>query len=98
MSEAGGDESAAAEPSGLGALGVSADEETVYRELLARPGATVAELAAATGWDPARVRRRTGALERRGLVARAPGRRPARFSPAPPDLALEALVLRRRAE
>lgn len=86
------------EPYGLGALGVPAGEEALYRAVLARPGATVAELAAATGWDPARVRRRIRALELRGLVARAPGGRPARFGPAPPEVALEALALRRRAE
>ncbi|QDY81061.1 transcriptional regulator TrmB [Streptomyces qinzhouensis] len=84
-------------PYGLGALGVPAAEEALYRAVLARPGATVARLAAATGWDPARVRRRALALERWGLLVRLPGR-PARFSPAPPGPALEALALRRREE
>ncbi|MYS64119.1 helix-turn-helix domain-containing protein, partial [Streptomyces sp. SID5473] len=70
-------------PCGLGPLGVPAGEEALYRAALARPGATVAQLAAATGWDPARVRRRALALERWGLLVRLPGR-PARFGPAPP--------------
>ncbi|MFF3554644.1 LuxR C-terminal-related transcriptional regulator [Streptomyces tsukubensis] len=84
-------------PYGLGPLGVPAGEEVLYRAALARPGATVAQLAAATGWDPARVRRRALALERWGLLVRLPGR-PARFGPAPPGPALEALALRRREE
>ncbi|GLF96588.1 helix-turn-helix domain-containing protein [Streptomyces yaizuensis] len=81
----------------LGALGVPPDEEFLYRALLAHPRATAAELAGATGWDTARVRRRTGALERRGLLTRAPGR-PARYAPAPPEVAIELLALQRRAE
>jgi DNA-binding CsgD family transcriptional regulator len=81
----------------LAALGVPADDEFLYRTLLARPRATVAELAAATGWDTARVRRRTRSLEKRGLLTRAPSR-PVRFSPAPPDVAIEVLALQRQEE
>ncbi|WP_231629933.1 TrmB family transcriptional regulator, partial [Streptomyces clavuligerus] len=78
-------------------LGVSPDEELLYRALLTRPRATAAELAGAMGWDVARVRRRTGSLERRGLLTRSPGR-PARYLPEPPDAAIEALAFQRRAE
>ncbi|MFI1394659.1 helix-turn-helix domain-containing protein [Streptomyces sp. NPDC020681] len=81
----------------LAALGVAADDELLYRALLARPGATVAELAAATGWDTARVRRRTRSLEKRGMLTRVPSR-PVRFTPAPPDVAIEVLALQRQEE
>ncbi|MGW7366855.1 helix-turn-helix domain-containing protein [Streptomyces sp. NPDC054841] len=93
----------AAEPSGgrsehrLAALGVPADDERLYRVLLARPDATVAELAAATGWDAARVRRRTRSLEKRGMLTRVPSR-PVRFAPAPPDVVTEVLALQRQEE
>ncbi|MGW4204135.1 helix-turn-helix domain-containing protein [Streptomyces sp. NPDC004726] len=81
----------------LAALGVPADDEFLYRTLLTRPRATVAELAAATGWDTARIRRRTRSLEKRGLLTRVPSR-PVRFSPAPPDVAIEVLALQRQEE
>ncbi|MER6916543.1 helix-turn-helix domain-containing protein [Streptomyces sp. NPDC000594] len=81
----------------LTALGVSPDDEFLYRTLIAHPRATAAELAVATGWESARVRRRTGALERRGLLNRVPGR-PVRYAPAPPETAIEVLALQRRAE
>ncbi|MEO3972923.1 winged helix-turn-helix transcriptional regulator [Streptomyces sp. CAU 1734] len=86
-----------ADAGGLAALGVPADDELLYRTLLNRPCATAAELARATGWDPARVRRRIRALEERGMLTRTGGR-PARFAPAPPEPAIEALALRRREE
>ncbi|MER6998970.1 helix-turn-helix domain-containing protein [Streptomyces sp. NPDC000410] len=92
-----------AEPSGdhaahaLAALGVPADDEFLYRTLLTRPGSTVAELAAATGWDAARVRRRTRSLETRGMLTRVPSR-PVRFAPAPPDVVTEVLALQRQEE
>ncbi|MEU5399758.1 helix-turn-helix domain-containing protein [Streptomyces sp. NPDC005963] len=81
----------------LAGLGVPADEERLYRALLTRPRATIAELAAATGWDAARVRRRVRALERRGMLTRIAGR-PVRFNPAPPDATVEVLALQRRGE
>ncbi|MEU9603967.1 helix-turn-helix transcriptional regulator [Streptomyces sp. NPDC048057] len=84
-------------PGGLAALGVPPDEEFLYRALLTRPRATVAELATATGWNAARVRRRTRALERRGMLLRT-ACRPVRFTPAPPDVVLDALARRREEE
>ncbi|MFI6285535.1 helix-turn-helix domain-containing protein [Streptomyces sp. NPDC051018] len=81
----------------LAALGVPADDEFLYRTLLGRPRATVAELAAVTGWDTARVRRRTRSLEKRGMLTRMQSR-PVRFSPAPPDVAIEVLALQRQEE
>ncbi|MFH8617915.1 helix-turn-helix domain-containing protein [Streptomyces sp. NPDC017979] len=81
----------------LAALGVPPDEEFLYRALLTRPRATVAELASATGWNADRVRRRTRALEQRGMLLRT-ACRPARFTPAPPDVVLDALARRREEE
>ncbi|MCM2391398.1 helix-turn-helix domain-containing protein [Streptomyces albipurpureus] len=81
----------------LTALGIPADDEHLYRALLIRPRATVAELAAATGWETARVRRRIRSLEQREMLTRLTGR-PLRFSPAPPDAVVEVLALQRREE
>ncbi|MFE7134102.1 helix-turn-helix domain-containing protein [Streptomyces sp. NPDC057638] len=76
---------------------MSAEDESLYRALLARPRATVAELATTTGWDVARLRRRLRSLERRGMLTRVRDR-PARFRPAPPDTVVELLTLRRQEE
>ncbi|MCX4510420.1 winged helix-turn-helix transcriptional regulator [Streptomyces sp. NBC_01619] len=99
----GGQQTGAGNPPGggtehrLAALGVPAADERLYRFLLARPGATVAELSAATGWDAARVRRRARSLEKRGMLTRVPSR-PVRFAPAPPDVVTEVLALQRQEE
>ncbi|MFI1014410.1 helix-turn-helix domain-containing protein [Streptomyces sp. NPDC020965] len=83
----------------LAALGVPADDEFLYRALLTHPRATVAELTAATHWDAARVRRRARSLEQRGMLTRVRVRgRPVRFTPAPPEVAVELLALQRREE
>ncbi|WP_432589248.1 helix-turn-helix domain-containing protein [Streptomyces sp. HD1123-B1] len=80
----------------LGALGVTAAEEALYRVVLAtRPEPTVGELAGATGRPPAQVRRCLAALREKGLITRTDGR-PARFRAAPPELAIEVLVLHGR--
>ncbi|MGV9270806.1 helix-turn-helix domain-containing protein [Kitasatospora sp. NPDC003701] len=76
----------------LDALGISPQEETLYRALLRRPDPTLAELAEALGTEPARLRRQLRELEAKGLVTRSPTR-PLRFRPAPPELALEVLAL-----
>jgi sugar-specific transcriptional regulator TrmB/DNA-binding CsgD family transcriptional regulator len=81
----------------LTSLGVSPDDELVYRTLLARPGATLSQLAEMTGWDASRLRRRTRSLEKRGMITRVPSR-PVRFTPAPPDVAVEVLALQRQEE
>lgn len=76
-------------------VGLTDVEERVYRSLLAAGGATLAELSREV--PAARARSALVALERNGLVSRTPDRSP-RFIAAPPDLALEALVLRRIAD
>lgn len=79
------------------AVGVSALEEQVYRALIDRPRSTVAELARASGVSTDRARRAVRNLERCGLAHRCAGP-PARYLPAPPDVAVETLVLRRQEE
>ncbi|MEV6012242.1 helix-turn-helix domain-containing protein [Streptomyces sp. NPDC051976] len=78
----------------LDALGIPETAESLYRELLARPATSPAELAAAAGRDVSAVRRELRLLETHGLVARNPGR-PVRFRALPPDLAVEVLALQR---
>jgi DNA-binding CsgD family transcriptional regulator/sugar-specific transcriptional regulator TrmB len=81
----------------LARLGVTPPDETLYRLLLSRPQATLADLAAATGWELTRVRRHVRALEGLGLLTRTPTR-PARFTPSAPDAAVEVLALQRHEE
>jgi sugar-specific transcriptional regulator TrmB/DNA-binding CsgD family transcriptional regulator len=78
-------------------VGVSAAEERIYRQLLGRPGCTLDELADVLG-EPAEslcpaVRR----LEELGLLSRSPDR-PSRLLPSRPDVAVDVLAARRRAE
>lgn len=75
----------------LGAVGVSADAERVYRILLARPGSTTTELREATGLSARHLHNAMSELERKAIVTRRSGR-PTRFQPAPPDSVVEALV------
>ncbi|MER7348759.1 LuxR C-terminal-related transcriptional regulator [Streptomyces aurantiacus] len=101
----------------LSGLGVGPGDERVYRALLAAPGSTPAELAAATGLTEARVRRHAASLAGLGLLTGAEGEAgdagdvgpvntedeagaagDARLTPAPPDVALEVLALRRQEE
>ena len=70
----------------LETLGISEIEERVYEALLDRSGATSAEL-----------ERVIEQLEQKGLATRTTGQ-PRRFIPASPDIAVEALVLRRQDE
>jgi len=77
----------------LEAVGVTPNEERLYSELLAHPQAAVAELAAAAGLTPAQARHAVSGLSRAGLVSRRGGS--SRLVPAPPDVAVEALIARR---
>lgn len=79
------------------ALGVTALEEKVYRTLVDSPRLTAVELAEANGVTTDRIRRAVRNLERSGLVHRRAGP-PARYLPAPPDVAVETLILRRQEE
>lgn len=81
----------------LDALGVSAEDEQVYRSLLRRPQATVAVLSRQTGRSVASLRRALPRLEQLGLISRLPGQ-PPRLVPTRPDVAVDALVSRRQEE
>ncbi|SDJ23212.1 helix-turn-helix transcriptional regulator [Nonomuraea jiangxiensis] len=78
----------------LSAVGVDADDERIYRDLLRRPRATLPELAAHTGRTTVGLRRAFARLEELGLVSRMAGR-PIRFVPTRPDIAVAALISRR---
>lgn len=81
----------------LSPLGVAADEEHVYRLLLADPGAGMTELQAHSTLSPARLRRAMTALEAKAMVTRSE-EQPASYHPAPPDIVVEALVSAREEE
>jgi sugar-specific transcriptional regulator TrmB len=81
----------------LEAIGVRPDDEAVYRAVLSRSEAEIGELAAAVGRDSTEIGRSLTALEELGLVHRLPGR-PVRLRAARPDVAVDALVNRRREE
>lgn len=83
------DRPGALEPVGLGTV-----EQAVYEALVLRPSSTQAELAEDALLSPAQVRAGLSALEGAGLARRVSGD-PRRFVPAPPDVGLEALVVRR---
>lgn len=82
-------------PSIFAVLGVTPEEEELYRALVEAPRSTLAELATRTGRPPGSVGRRLRRLEGYGLVSRST-EVPGRYTPAPPDLAIEPLVLRRQ--
>ncbi|MCX5388741.1 LuxR family transcriptional regulator [Streptomyces sp. NBC_00094] len=77
-------------------FGIDKDTENLYRELLARPGRALSELAE-SGAAPARLRRQLRVLEDAGLVARTPSR-PVRYRPTPPALAIDVLTTHRQQE
>src|SRR5512145_1971427 len=81
----------------LESIGVSADDEQVYRGLLQAPGSTIADLASGLDRDEATVHTCVDRLEQLGLVSRTPDR-PIRLVPARPDVAVDILVARQRAE
>ena len=81
----------------LSVVGVPLLDERIYRELLNGPGSTLAELAARAEVGVARARQAVTRLERSGLLSRRPGT-PARFVPAPPDVAVGALIAQRQDE
>lgn len=81
----------------LESIGVSADDEQIYRSLLQAPGSTIAELASRLERAEATVHTCVDRLEELGLVSRTPDR-PIRLVPARPDVAVDILVARQRAE
>ncbi|HEX6444561.1 MAG TPA: helix-turn-helix domain-containing protein [Streptosporangiales bacterium] len=78
-------------------VGVDPDDELAYRALLRLPQATEADLAGELGWPQPKVRGCVGRLEDLGMLSRTADR-PARLVPARPDVAVDVLVARRRAE
>lgn len=78
----------------LEGIGLTADEESVYGSLLDAPSSSLADLMGATRLPRERARHVLASLEATGLVSRSP-QVPARFVPTPPDIALEALVIRK---
>lgn len=87
--------SKAAAPRPLDALGISEAEERAYEHLLANPGATVSEIASALDHSPAKIQRLLDAIEAKGLATHSP-QQPRRYIAAAPDIAMEAMVLRRQ--
>lgn len=82
---------------GLDSLGVTTAEQGLYEVLLRHPEGTMAELTELTRIGQRRLRGLLKSLEDKGMVIRSPGR-PSRFSPSPPDIAVEVLALRRQEE
>src|SRR5215472_3750654 len=79
----------------LDAVGLSTEQQAVYLALLEASPATAAQLR--DRLPGARIRPAIAALEAAGLVSRLTGV-PARYQPAPPDMALEILVRAREQE
>lgn len=80
----------------LGVFGLGADEEDVYRFVLAGRPATAADVQAGTGLQLARAGQALASLEQAGLASRAPGE-PARYAVVPPG-AVDAAILRKLAD
>ncbi len=81
----------------LEGLGIPEAEQRAYLRILSSANLTVAELAADLGTTTAHAERLLAALTAYGLVNRLDAA-PARWSAAAPDVALEALLLRREEE
>lgn len=81
----------------LEAIGLSEGEERAYTLLIEHPGSTVTEVAALLHTVRSRARVVLDSLCRSGLITRTPGKTP-RYLPAPPDVAVEALIAQRQRE
>jgi sugar-specific transcriptional regulator TrmB/DNA-binding CsgD family transcriptional regulator len=79
----------------LSVIGVDATQEQVYRALIANPDATTAVLASKLGLPEATVADALEAIAGRGLAARSAASRD-RYVPAPPAVALGAIVTQYR--
>jgi hypothetical protein len=79
----------------LDALGLREQEWQVYEALLAQPTLTLSQVAGAVGLDTVDTEVALAALEKRGLVSRSVDS-DMPLVPAPPDVAIEALVARRQ--
>ncbi len=78
-------------------LGVTRPEQQVYELLLEHPNLTLVELEERTPVSRGRLRTLLSSLAAQGMVSRS-STRPARFVPAPPEVAVEVLAARRRHE
>ncbi|MFE0027437.1 helix-turn-helix domain-containing protein [Amycolatopsis sp. NPDC059021] len=81
----------------LESLGVSGAEQRVYEVLLRHPEVTFTRLAELTGMTAGRLRPLVASLAGKGMLTRTTGR-PALIVASPPDIAVEILAQRRRAE
>ncbi|NBE83303.1 helix-turn-helix domain-containing protein [Micromonospora rubida] len=81
----------------LDALGLDGTEQLVYQALIRQPSASVDDLGDMTRLTPQQIHDALAALEKLDLVRPVPGP-VVRYPPAPPDVALEALILRKEAE
>jgi len=81
----------------LETLGISVDEERVYRVLLSRRLASASDLSSALGVPARATQRLLDALAAKGLATHSP-ERPRRYMPVPPEFAVEAIVSQRQAE
>lgn len=82
---------------GLVALGLSEAQAGAYEVLIDHPGATAGEVARALGLSRRSVEQIMSYLEHTGLAVRSAERTP-RYSPMPPDVAIDALVTKRQEE
>lgn len=94
-------DNAAVRLTGMGYLlepvGLSESDNAVFLAVVAAPRATPGELADQLGSSPSAIRRALAHLTAAGLVTRLISR-PPRYVPAPPDVAVDALVARRQEE
>src|SRR5256885_6510368 len=81
----------------LDSLGVTHAEQQLYELLLHHPERTHGELAELTQLGETRLRGLLKSLADKGLLTKT-HHRPARYEPAPPDIAVEVLALRRQQE
>jgi sugar-specific transcriptional regulator TrmB len=76
-------------------LGISEHEEAAYRWLLANPRSSAYELARGMSVTRRRSVQILEDIERKGLTTHTP-EQPRRYLPAPPDMALQGLILQRQ--
>jgi predicted transcriptional regulator len=81
----------------LDCLGVTPAEQRVYELLLRHSEVTLAQLAKLAGTGRTRLRGLLKSLENQGMLTRTQGK-PARFTAAPPDIAVEVLATQRQQE
>jgi len=79
------------------ALGLAPVEAQIYRMLLPQSGATVAEVAQASGTSHAVSLRILDTLDKKGMVTYSPEETP-RYSAVPPDIAADVLIARKTDE